>query len=176
MPCKSYNCNLNKLLNFTIMKKLFIVLSVFILIFTSMICSCNNKSNNNNEETIECDDKSNIDEETLVKDFLSNLYSNYVFGNNDFDDIKTHFSQSIVNQLRDEFEYDGGGYAVWLFRSGAQDGPSQISRVNNISLLSDGWYKVEMTDMGYDVSCRFKVSVEDGAVFVTAFENSDYSN
>lgn len=62
------------------------------------------------------------------------------------------------------------GYAIWLFRSGAQDGPGE-SEVINIEDNGDGWFTVYMSDMGFKGSCVFKASIEDDVVFITDFKN-----
>lgn len=86
------------------------------------------------------------------------------------DDVVEHFSPKILTKLRNEFEYDGGGYAVWLFRTGAQDGQG-TSEVTSISTEGDGWYTVFFSDMGIKSSCRFQAKIVEGKVFVCDFEN-----
>lgn len=116
----------------------------------------------------------NIKEQNLVNAFLQELYDKYVFGNGglcNFEDIVEHFSQKILARLRNEFEYDGGGYAVWLFRTGAQDGPDEKSGVTSISTEGDGWYTVFFSDMGIKSSCRFHAKIVEGNVFISDFEN-----
>ena len=148
---------------------------LFFLFVCVILTSCNNSSQKttsteSNEEVIESvSDK----DQNQVKAFLQELYDKYVFGNEefcDFEEIVEHFSPKILTKLRNEFEYDGGGYAVWLFRTGAQDGPEDKSEVISISTEGDGWYTVSFSDMGIKGSCRFQAKIVDGIVFVSNFE------
>jgi len=105
----------------------------------------------------------------VVEDFLNKLYKNYVFGSRDFAKVKSQFAGSIVKRLRAEYEFDGGGYAVWLFRTANQDGASDKSEVKSVSAEGDGWYTVRYSDMGNAGSTRFKVTVTDGTAYVEDF-------
>lgn len=141
-----------------------------IAIFTSstlvMEFSCVQR--NGTEQHVE----KNSEENEQIKDFLKNFYENYIIKYGDFSEVKYHFSPSIVSKLQSAYqeEYDGMGYAIWLFRSGAQDGPGE-SEVINIEDNGDGWFTVYMSDMGFKGSCVFKASIEDDVVFITDFKN-----
>ena len=126
--------------------------------------------------TVEAPQTTTAEEEKLVTVFLTDLYEKYVLctrGYHNFSKIKSHFSPKILKKMRKEFEYDGGGYAVWIFRTGVQDGPSE-SQLRSITPEGDGWYKVSFSDMGYKGSCRFKAEIRDGEVFISDYENKDY--
>lgn len=110
-----------------------------------------------------------------VKEFFVYFYDRYVFsGEGDFSEIVNQFSDKIVNRLKNEFDYDdGNGYAVWLFRTGAQDGPDNsenASKVYKVTFENDNWCTVYFSDMGYDDTCRFKVEIKNGKVYVIDFE------
>ena len=107
--------------------------------------------------------------EAAIKDFLTTLYDDYVFEYHDFSLIRNHFSDKVLNRLTKEYDYDGEGYAVWLFRTGAQDGPSDVSRVNDITKEKDGWYTVKYTDMGIEGVCHFLVQSHNGEIIVMDF-------
>ena len=126
--------------------------------------------------TVEAPQIAKAEEEKLVTVFLKDLYEKYVLGirgTHDFSNIKSHFSPKILNKMRKEFEYEGGGYAVWIFRTGVQDGPTE-SQLRSITPEGDGWYQVSFSDMGYKSSCRFKAEIRDGEVFISDYENKDY--
>lgn len=106
----------------------------------------------------------------VVEDFLNKLYRDYVFGSRDFAKVKSQFASSIVKRLRAEYEFEGEGYAVWLFRTASQDGASDKSEVKLISSDGDGWYTVRYSDMGNAGSTRFKVTVTDGTAYVEDFK------
>lgn len=166
------------------MKKVFYLILV-VLFIVGIWYLCQDSSNVESDTAVEnvqddCgeigengDEQLSEEDDSKIKEFLKDLYENYVFQYNDFSDISDHFSESIVQKLQNEFEYEGEGYAVWLFRSGAQDGSSEDTTVNNITSDGTGWYSVDITDMGYDVTCRFKVSVIDGEVYVSEFVNDN---
>ena len=48
-------------------------------------------------------------------------------------------------------------YAGWLFRSGAQDGPSDAHKVLRVVSLGNNWYQYTFLDMG--IKCTNKVKV-----------------
>lgn len=102
--------------------------------------------------------------------FFADLYNNYVFGIQNFDNIKVQFSDAIVTELREDFPYDGEGYAVWVFRTEAQDGPNEVSSLDQVTPLEDGWYEVKFTDMGIKGSHQFKLSEKDGKIFVEEYK------
>ena len=127
--------------------------------------------------TVETPQITKAEEEKLVTVFLKDLYEKYVLDiirtSHDFSEIKSHFSPKILKKMRKEFEYEGGGYALWIFRTGVQDGPSE-SKLGSIKPEGDGWYKVSFSDMGFKSSCRFKAEIRDGKVFISDYENKDY--
>jgi len=85
---------------------------------------------------------------------LSDFYNDYVFGNKDFSSIaQTTCTPRLLQQLKDAYEYEcesGDCYAMWLFRSGNQDGVSDVSKVTNVTDEGDGWFKVSYIDMGIE--------------------------
>lgn len=102
--------------------------------------------------------------------FLKNLYTDYVFGNKNFKKIKSHFSKKIIKKLTDSYSYDGKGYATWLFRTGYQDGPSDISSVYEIIPEAQNWFRVTYSDMGHLGVTRFKVKMIGERVFIDDFQ------
>lgn len=153
-----------------------IIFSFLIIYAYAILSSCGGSSQKTPSEKSmeETKESVSVNEQNQVNLFLQELYDKYVFGNDDFcnfEDIVEHFSPKILTKLRNEFEYDGGGYAVWLFRTGAQDGPEDKSEVTSISTEGDGWYTVFFSDMGIKGSCRFQAKLVNGKVFVSKFEN-----
>lgn len=108
----------------------------------------------------------NHDQEII--DFIHFFYSAYVFGNYDFDNSKV--SASVLKRLRDDYEYDGEGIAVWDFRTEFQDGPSDESQVTSVTPEGNGWYKVTMLDMGNNGTKRVKVSYNNGSMQIVDFK------
>lgn len=113
--------------------------------------------------------------DAAVEAFLLRLYHRYVFAlesrDADFGEIAHCFAPAIQKQLRDGYDYEGEGYAVWLFRTGLQDGPEDTSSVTAIKKEGGGWYRVDFSDMGTRGSCRFKATMRDGSVYISEMEN-----
>lgn len=70
--------------------------------------------------------------------------------------IEKKCTKNMKRKLAAAYEYEGGGYAVWELRSGAQDGDGG-SQVNDVTALGDGWYEVDFLDMG--MHCKKKIKV-----------------
>ena len=97
---------------------------------------------------------------------IQKFYEKYVFGNEEATDevINSYCTKKLAKKLADDYEYEGGGYAVWDFRSGAQDGDSDVQKVNSVEALGEGKYKVSYNDMGTKGSCIISVVVEGDTV------------
>ena len=93
---------------------------------------------------------------------IQEFYKDYVFGRKDVTDevITKYCTQKLAKKLADDYEYEGGGYAIWDFRSGAQDGDSDVQELTNVYSLGNGVYKVRFNDMGTKGSCNISVIVE----------------
>lgn len=99
---------------------------------------------------------------------IQEFYKKYVFGDEEATDevINSYCTKKLAKKLADDYEYEGGGYAVWDFRSGAQDGDSDVQKVNNVEALGEGKYKVSYNDMGTKGSCIISVVIDgDNVLF-----------
>ena len=98
---------------------------------------------------------------TDTKSFIEKFYNDYIFGENNFYEIsKTVCTPKMLNYLKEQYEYDcedGECYALWCFRSGAQDGINDVSKVVKVETVGDGWYKVTYFDMGYKYATKVKI-------------------
>ena len=109
------------------------------------------------------------DSEAREVRFIERFYADCVFG--EHEDPHSVTERSCTEKLRKRLratyaaEYDGEGYAIWLFRSGAQDGPSDESRVTSVIRLGKGLYRVELIDMGIEGSRTLKLVTRDGKLF-----------
>ena len=103
--------------------------------------------------------------------FIRHFYTNCVFGNAACGPIlEKCCTQRLLRKLRADYGYDGEGYAVWLFRTGAQDGPGGVSEVREVAALGDGRYRADFVDMGTE-GCRIvKIVDENGAMKIDAVE------
>jgi len=89
-------------------------------------------------------------DDSAIEEFITSFYSQYVFGETDFNTAaaKKYCTPKLQKKLLADYDFEGGGYAIWDFRSGQQDGigPSKIEKITKVDELA---YKVRMTDMGH---------------------------
>ena len=80
------------------------------------------------------------------KQIIENFY-NAVLGRTEMTDalLKKSLSDGILSSLW-EADYPDT-YSYWAFRTGFQDGPGNVSQVDGIESLGDGWYRVSYQDM-----------------------------
>lgn len=53
-------------------------------------------------------------------------------------------------------------YAMWCFRTGMQDGPSDVRKVTDVTAENDGWFKVSYLDMGNEGVTRIRFIMTHG--------------
>ena len=123
------------------------------------------------EISLEDDKATEVDASGLVIEKIHEFYMKYVFGHEEATDkvINNYCTKKLAKKLADDYEEEavvdnnennGGGYAVWDFRSGAQDGDSDIQKVDSVEALGEGKYKVSYNDMGNKGSCIISVVVD----------------
>ena len=100
---------------------------------------------------------------------IQSFYTNYIFGNEFASDsvIARYCTKALAQKLRDDYdnEYsDGGGYAVWKFRSDAQDGEN-IREIEKIEPLGDGKYIVHYNDMGNKGTHTITTVQQNGEIY-----------
>ena len=131
--------------------------------------SCTGNKTNNSEEgsdstatSVEATSNSDEGNEQGVIDFITEMYNS-----NDFEDyefLENHCFPEMLKKLQEDYEYESEGvaYAVWDFRSDAQDGPSDKHEITSVEPQGDDWYKYEFYDMGVKGSHLIKVVAADG--------------
>lgn len=103
--------------------------------------------------------------------FIENFYSNCVFKRIDYKPILEKLcTTKLLKELKDNYDYDGEGYAIWNFRTGAQDGPNDVSKVTSITVLGNGIYKVNFIDMGIKGNRTLKIVTLNGILKFDAIE------
>ena len=100
---------------------------------------------------------------------IQTFYSRHIFGDEFANDsvMAKYCTKELAQKLQDDYdnEYsDGGGYAVWKFRSGAQDG-EDIHEIEKIESLGDGKYIVHYNDMGNKGTHTITTVIQDGEIF-----------
>ena len=107
-----------------------------------MVVSCSDKQpqeqvqptvTESSAETISED----IDAKAIEK--IQTFYRNYIFGRQEATDsvIAQYCTKTLAQKLRDDYDNEfseGGGYAIWEFRSGAQDGEDiqEVEKIENL--------------------------------------------
>ena len=108
--------------------------------------------------------------EAKTPEMIKEFYKKYVFDNmqnrEEVTDavINKYCTKKLAKKLADDFEYEGGGYAMWDFRSGEQDGDSDVQEVTKVESLGGGKFKVHFNDMGNKGTRILTVVLEDGNI------------
>lgn len=118
--------------------------------------SCHSGSDKNNKNTAQADSiivaaqPAKLTHTAGTMDMIRDMYENERY--EDYEYLRSHCTEHLLKQLEDAYsnEYGEGGLAVWLFRSGAQDGPNRKHSIISIERLSDGWYRYKGVDMGVE--------------------------
>ena len=97
------------------------------------------------------------------------FYGKHIFGNEFPNDsvIAQYCTSALAKELRDAYDKefsDSGGYAVWKFRSNAQDG-EDIREIEKIEPLGNGRYLVHYNDMGNKGTHTITTVIQDGEIF-----------
>ena len=123
---------------------------------TAFSCSDKQESSSNNPDA-------------KIFEKIQTFYANYIFGTQETTDsvIAKYCTKSLALMLSKAYddEYsDGGGYAVWKFRSDAQDG-EDIHEVEKIEPLGNGKYLIHYNDMGNKGTHTITIVQQDGEIF-----------
>jgi hypothetical protein len=98
------------------------------------------------------------DERTAIS-LITSMYNTKGFDNSAY--LKSHCTKKLLKLLKATYDYEydpqPDAYAGWLFRSGAQDGPSNAHKVLRVVSLGNNWYQYTFLDMG--LKCTNKVKV-----------------
>lgn len=129
---------------------------IFLVAATAFSCSDKQESSNNN-----------VDTKAIEK--IQTFYTNYIFGDEFANDsvIAKYCTKNLAQELSKAYDAefsDGGGYAVWKFRSDAQDG-EDIREIEKIEPLGDGKYTVHYNDMGNKGTHTITIVQQDGEIF-----------
>ncbi|MBF1640703.1 hypothetical protein [Prevotella sp.] len=98
-------------------------------------------------------------DERAAISLITSMYNTKGFENGTY--LKSHCTKKLLKELKAayDYEYDAqpDAYAGWLFRSGAQDGPSNAHKILRVVSLGNNWYQYTFLDMG--IKCTNKVKV-----------------
>ena len=108
-----------------------------------------------------------------IADFITDMYENHRY--NDYTFLEAHCTPRLLKYLREQYEYDGEGYACWLFRTGSNDGKPGSEGVKDkvLGIDKDGedWYRYQFTDGGWRGENKLNIYFdEDGNIMMNAVE------
>lgn len=84
-----------------------------------------------------------------ASDKIREFYNNYVFGSNSATrSVVSQYCTEKLAQKLIEYEFEGGDIDLWMFRSGNQDGDSDVSTLTDVEDLGNGKFKAQFFDMG----------------------------
>lgn len=167
-------------------RKYFLVaaMAAFVLATASSCEEKGRKKATNDYEEVEADDEdddsrrrhavfpdedsdSQLADEQHAKDFIKDMYEHQRY--NDYDYLKEHCTPKMLEKLSEAYEYDGEGYAVWLFRTSSQDGKPGTEPEEDRILSIDksdkgvGWFSYEFTDGGWRGKNLIRLVKREGA-------------
>ena len=100
---------------------------------------------------------SNPAQDEAAEQFILEMYNNVNF--EDYDYLQSHCTDKLLDKLAEAYEYDGDGLAVWLFRSGAQDGKYENAptKILHVTPIGDNWYAYTALDAGWKFTTAIKL-------------------
>ncbi len=154
------------------MKKLLFILAI-------VAASCSDKQAQEQVQTTTTEPSTasiseDIDAKAIEK--IQTFYKNYVFGRQEATDsaIAQYCTQALAQKLRDDYDYEGEGYAIWKFRSGAPDG-EDIEEIEKIESLGDNKYLIHYNDMGIKGTLTISVIVENNEILFDKIIGNEYN-
>ncbi|MBR5018411.1 MAG: hypothetical protein IKX53_02100 [Bacteroidales bacterium] len=157
------------------MKRVIYLFLIF-LCAGSLLVSCKKTNTDNGAatetatETVTVDDSTlarvpahnnTAEEDALIMDFIKEMYENSLFVENEF--LESHCTPNLLQQLKDDYDYEGEGYANWDFRSDSQDGFGEQTGILKIEKIN-GRYYYEALDGGVKFRNILSAFVQDGQV------------
>ena len=129
--------------------------------------SCDNKPKEEKNAVVTTTENAIDKKEDPCLLVLNRLYNDYVFSDNIdgfYQAVDELFTAKCKQKLMDAYDYDCDGicYAIWEFRTSAQDGVGE-SKVTDITPMGDNKYTVKYLDMNLAGETMF-VLVEDNGV------------
>lgn len=94
-----------------------------------------------------------------VKGLIGQLIDGQKLYNDSF--LRKHCTKKMQNELSAN-AYEGELFDGSVFRSMAQDGPSEKFGLISVEAIGDSWYKYKFWDMGMKYTNKVKVVVVDG--------------
>ena len=157
------------------MKKITIILAVCLC--TTLIFSCKNSQKTAEAEPKTQDTVATAVQETtpqtdvltaddeLIMNYIKEMYEKDLYWEVEW--LEKHCTPKLLKQLKDDYEYDGEGYAFWEFRSDSNDGGGEDDRVVEV-VKKNGEFYYEGVDGGTWFRNIVSAFVKDGVVMFDA--------
>lgn len=105
---------------------------------------------------------------------IKEFYRKFVFGVSTLnkENITEYCTEKLKKRPCADYDFDKGeGYAVWDFRSGAQDGDTDAQTLTDVESLGDGKFKACYYDMGNVQSIILTVVFDGGNILFNEIES-----
>lgn len=165
------------------MKKRYLVMTVVVLVLLVGMSSCGKSQGSKEKAETEAVADENeqppmpaVSEEGVkeIVNFITDMYERGLYL--DYDFLNQHCTEEMKQFLKDNYDYDGEGYAVWLFRTSSQDGKpgSEVdpdaTRILTVRAEGNDWYSYKFLDAGWKGENRIKVFFEEGNFWIVGLE------
>lgn len=143
----------------------------FLFILATMVVSCSDRQPQEQvQPTVTESSAETFSEDIEAKaiEKIQTFYEKYIFGRQEATDsvIAQYCTKALAQKLKDDYNNEfseGDGYAIWEFRSGAQDG-EDIQEVEKIEPLGESKYLVHYNDMGNKGTLTISTIVENNEI------------
>ena len=174
------------------MKKKYFVMTVLALVLLAAVGGCKSKggSEQTGTEVVAGEDEGEATEDEVdlppvapvseegVKEIVNFITDMYEQGRYlDYDFLNQHCTDEMKQFLKDHYDYDGEGYAVWLFRTSSQDGKpgsenqEDATRILSVKNEGNDWYTYKFLDAGWKGENRIKVFFEEGNFWIDGLQS-----
>ena len=175
------------------MRKKYFVMTVLALVLLATVGGCKGKGSSEqvNTEVVadgeegEATEENDADlppvpavSEEGVKEIVNFITDMYERGRYlDYDFLNQHCTEEMKQFLKNKYDYDGEGYAVWLFRTSSQDSKpgcedqTDATRILSVKAEGDDWYTYKFLDGGWKGENRIKVFFEEGNFWIDGLKS-----
>ncbi len=144
------------------MKRITIILTVCLC--ATLVFSCKNNQKAAEAEPQTQDTVATADDE-LIMNYIKEMYEKDLYWKVEW--LEKHCTPKLLQQLKNDYEYDGEGYAFWEFRSDSNDGGGEDDRVVEV-VKKNGEFYYEGVDGGTWFRNIVSAFVKDGVVMFDA--------
>lgn len=121
------------------------------------------------ESAVAASDKTDIStgDNRIIADFITNMYNEGLYWEEDW--LLAHCTPKMLQIMKDNYDYDGEGYAFWILRTSSND--SSGGSVLSVTTDDGQWFNYRFTDGDYEGENRLKCYIENGNVWIDDYES-----